>query len=72
MDTAMLKIDGMHCQGCVRVVQHVIEQVQGVRGCSVSLEAKQARVAYDPARVSGDAIAAAVHDAGYAATQVSN
>lgn len=65
MDTTTLKVDGMHCQGCARTVQHLIEQVRGVHGCSVSLESKQARVAYDPAHVSAETIADTVRDAGY-------
>lgn len=68
MDTTTLKVDGMHCQGCIQTVQQVIEQLPGVRGCSISLESKQARVAYDPALVSADAIAETVRDAGYAVT----
>ena len=37
MQTTTLSIDGMHCQGCVQIVQNVIEQQAGVKGVSVSL-----------------------------------
>ena len=40
MQTTTLSIDGMHCQGCVQIVQNVIEQQAGVKGVSVSLDAR--------------------------------
>ncbi|MBH02655.1 MAG: copper-binding protein [Xanthomonadales bacterium] len=67
MQTTTLTIDGMHCQGCVQIVQNVIEQQAGVKGASVSLEAKQARIAHDADQVSPEALAQAVQDAGYTA-----
>lgn len=68
MQATTLTIDGMHCQGCVQIVQNVIEQQTGVKGCSVSLDAKQARIAYEADEVSPQALAQAVRDAGYTAT----
>jgi copper chaperone CopZ len=68
MQTTTLTIDGMHCQGCVQIVQHVIEQQAGVKGASVSLDTKQARVAFDGDQVTAEALARAVQDAGYTAT----
>lgn len=35
----LLTIDGMHCDGCVQTVQHLLEQQAGVKGCSVSMQA---------------------------------
>ncbi|KEZ76018.1 heavy-metal-associated domain-containing protein [Salinisphaera hydrothermalis] len=67
MQTTTLTVDGMHCQGCVQIVQNVIEQQTGVKGCSVSLADKQARIAHDAETVSSEALAQAVQDAGYAA-----
>ncbi|WP_111747169.1 heavy-metal-associated domain-containing protein [Salinisphaera orenii] len=67
MQTTTLTIDGMHCQGCVQIVQNVIEQQTGVKGCSVSLADKQARIAHDADAVSSEALAQAVEDAGYTA-----
>jgi copper chaperone CopZ len=68
MQTTTLEIDGMHCQGCVQIVQHLLEQQAGVKGCSVSLDPQQARIAHDADRVSAQALAKVVRDAGYAAT----
>jgi len=71
MQTTTLSIAGMHCQGCVQIVQNVIEQQAGVKGCSVSLDAKQARIAHDAGKVSPEALAQAVEDAGYTAAPTS-
>ena len=68
MQTTTLTIDGMHCQGCVQIVQHVIKQQAGVKGCSVSLDPQQARVAHDADQVSAQTLAKAVQEAGYKAT----
>ena len=70
MQTTLLSIDGMHCQGCVQIVQNVIEQQAGVKGVSVSLDARQARIAHDGNQVSPETLAKAVQDAGYTAEQV--
>ena len=67
MQTTTLEIDGMHCQGCVQIVQHVIEQQAGVKGCSVSLDPQQARVAHDADQVSAQTLVKAVREAGYTA-----
>ncbi len=68
MKKLTLGIEGMHCGGCVEIVQHVIEQQDGIKGCTVSLEDRQARIAYDPERISADQIAQSVQGAGYTAT----
>lgn len=67
MQTTTLTIDGMYCQGCVQIVENVIEQQAGVKGVSVSLDAKQARIAHDADKVSPETLAKAVQDAGYTA-----
>lgn len=67
MQTTKLTIDGMHCDGCAQIVQHTLEQTAGVKAATVSLEAKQARVAHDVNQVSAEALAEAVNNAGYKA-----
>ncbi|HEA53176.1 hypothetical protein LCGC14_1297370 [marine sediment metagenome] len=68
MKTTILSIDGMHCDGCVQVVQHLLEQQVGVNGCSVSLDSKQARIAHDADQVSAETLAEALRAAGYKAS----
>ncbi|WP_148862206.1 heavy-metal-associated domain-containing protein [Marinobacter fonticola] len=72
MKTTTLSIKGMHCDGCVQIVQHMLEQQAGVKGCSVSLDAKQARVAHDADRVSAETLAESVRTAGYEALPTEN
>jgi copper chaperone len=60
-----LKIDGMHCDGCVRRVRQALNAAGAVRIDSV--EVGSAAVTIDPARVSPEAIAAAVTKLGFTA-----
>jgi len=60
-----LPISGMTCASCVRRVEKALAKVEGVAEASVNLATEQARVAYDPARVGLDRLAAAVEKAGY-------
>ena len=65
METVTLKVSGMTCQGCVRSVTKVLQNVPGVESTEVSLERGEAKVTYDPARGVTAALRAAVEDAGY-------
>ncbi|HTW60870.1 MAG TPA: heavy-metal-associated domain-containing protein [Terracidiphilus sp.] len=60
-----LKIEGMHCEGCVRRVTQALNALAGVRVESV--EVGSAAVILDPARVSPRQVAAAVNSIGFAA-----
>ncbi len=63
--TVKLKIDGMHCEGCVRRVTQALSAMNGVRVESV--EVGSASVRLDPARVSPQQVCAAVNSIGFAA-----
>ena len=65
--TAMLAVDGMTCNGCVRSVTNAIARVPGVSKVDVSLADKRATVDYDPAAANPEALVAAVVDAGFSA-----
>ncbi len=66
METTV-KVNGMTCQGCVRSVKRVLETIPGVQQADVSLEQKEARVSFAPAKPGVDAFKAAINDAGYEA-----
>lgn len=68
METLILKIDGMHCGGCVGSVEKALRHVQGLQSVSVSLEAGEAVVTYDPARAGIADFTQAVSNAGYPAS----
>jgi copper chaperone len=65
MQTVRLAITGMTCQGCVRSVQRVLEQVDGVTAVEVALEDAEARVTFDPLCASIEQLRGAVVRAGY-------
>ncbi|WP_280553696.1 MerR family transcriptional regulator [Halomonas sp. 25-S5] len=70
MQTVRLTIKGMHCNGCAEIVRHVLEQQPGVKGCSVSHENGEAKVAVDTSQISAERLAETVQDAGYSASLV--
>lgn len=65
MTTEVFKVGGMSCAHCRAAVKEALESVAGVSSADVDLEAGEARVTYDPARASKEALKAAVEEAGY-------
>ena len=65
MEDVIIKIGGMSCQGCVKNVTGVLQALPGVAGVEVSLDAGQARVAYDAQQVDVARLRAAIEDAGF-------
>jgi len=64
----LLEISGMTCAGCQSHVEHALRDVPGVHQASVNLLANTARVVFDPATTSTEALIAAVSKSGYTAT----
>ncbi|MBE3590355.1 MAG: heavy-metal-associated domain-containing protein [Firmicutes bacterium] len=65
MTTEVFKVEGMSCGHCRMAVKQALESVPGVASAEVDLEAGEARVTYDPAQASKEALKAAVEEAGY-------
>ncbi len=65
METAILKVKGMTCTGCVASVKRVLLNIDGVKSVEVSLERGQATLEYDSAVASPARFKAVVEDAGY-------
>ena len=65
MNTITLKVEGMHCGGCVASVSRVLNAVPGVSAADVSLHAGTAQVTFDEARTDAKALRAAIEGAGY-------
>ena len=65
MEDVIIKVGGMSCQGCVRNVTGVLQALPGVASVEVSLDAGQARVAYDAQQVDVARLRAAIEDAGF-------
>ncbi|OGA00802.1 MAG: heavy metal transporter [Betaproteobacteria bacterium RIFCSPLOWO2_02_67_12] len=67
METLQLKIEGMHCDGCVRSVTRMLSAVPGVDRVEVSLAENKAGVSYDPAKTGVAEFKRAVERAGFKA-----
>ncbi len=65
-----LQIEGMHCAGCVARVEKQLRAVPGVQEVEISLVTGQARLLWDPAKSSPEALAEAVRQCGYSAQVV--
>lgn len=65
MQTTELKVTGMMCEACVGHVTRALQQVPGVSGVQVDLEAARATVQHEAAGT--DALLAAVAEEGYEA-----
>ncbi len=67
METSVIKVGGMSCQGCVRSVTGVLQALPGVSAAEVSLERGEARVEHDADKVGVAELRRAVVDAGFEA-----
>ena len=65
MEEVLIKVAGMSCQGCVKNLTGALAATPGVSSVAVSLEQGEARVAYDPALVSSNALRTVVEDCGF-------
>lgn len=65
MENTVIKLGGMSCQGCVKNISGVLGSIAGVSTAEVSLEAAEAKVAFDPNIVARAALLEAIEDAGF-------
>ena len=68
--TSVLTVENMTCAACPITVRKTMAGVDGVKSVAVEFEAKRAKVVYDPAVTTIEAIAAASTNAGYPAHSV--
>jgi copper chaperone CopZ len=68
MESTKLHIDGMTCDGCVRVVTRALTGLKGVTTTRVDLEHGTADVAYDETRIQPPRFLQALDEVGYEAT----
>ncbi len=67
METAVIKVEGMSCGGCVKSVTNVLSALPGVAKAEVSLDSKSARVEFEAGRVTREDMKRAIVDAGFEA-----
>lgn len=63
MTETILSIQGMNCGHCVKAVQGAVSAIPGILALEVTVGS--AKVSYDDAKTSLEAIAKAVEDEGY-------
>lgn len=68
METMIVRIDGMHCDGCADTIKALLEVEAGVKASSVSFKEGRARVLYDPAVIDEKKLVAAIEKGGYKVT----
>ena len=66
--TATLAVTNMDCAVCRITVRKALEKVPGVESAKVDFKAKQAVVAFDPAKTTPEALIKATADAGFASS----
>ena len=69
LETQTLSVQGMMCEACVGHVTKALAALDGVQAADVDLDAAQATVTYDPAKVQVSQMLAAVEDEGYEAME---
>jgi len=67
--TAIISIDGMSCEHCVRAVKEAIGTRNGVKSVDISLEEKNALVVYDDELTTLSDLESAIVDEGYEVPQ---
>ena len=65
MEKAVLLVEGMSCEHCVKAVTGAAEELPGVAKVEVNLKGGTVSLLFDPAKSPLENIAAAIADAGY-------
>ena len=66
--TAVIAIEGMHCNHCKAKVENTLKSVKGVKKFAVSLETASAEIVYGEGKTTPEEIASAVTGAGFKAS----
>lgn len=67
MKTAIMPIEGMSCTACAARVKKALTAIAGVSDVEVNLSERNARVRFDPTKLSADRLISAVNRLGYRA-----
>ena len=63
----VIAVEGMHCVKCAAKVENALKALDGVKKAKVDLDKKCVSVVYDEAKVSVDAMKAAINAVGFKA-----
>lgn len=65
MEKAIINVEGMSCEHCVKAVTNAVGILPGVFNVGVDLESKTVDVEFDPAKITVDKIKLEIEDQGY-------
>lgn len=65
MKEVVLKIEGMHCNGCSTRLERVLNNLEGVNKAKVELDKAEATIEFDETKISIEKIKEAIEDAGF-------
>ena len=65
MGKAVIKVDGMSCEHCVKAIKSAVGALPGVTAVAVDLTAKTVRVDHDPDKTMLEQIRLEIEDQGY-------
>jgi copper chaperone len=65
MEKAVLKVDGMSCEHCVKAVTKAALSLKGVSKADVDLKAGTVTLEYEPSAAALDEVKAAIIEQGY-------
>ncbi|MDR3355506.1 MAG: copper chaperone CopZ [Synergistaceae bacterium] len=65
MEKAVLNVDGMSCEHCVKAITKAVGALAGVKDVSVDLKSKTVTVSHDPSKSPLDRIKSEIEDQGY-------
>jgi copper chaperone CopZ len=65
----LVKIEGMHCEGCAEGITKKLAQTRGVLATDVHFSNAVQAVDYDAARVSAEAVVATITNKGFTVTR---
>lgn len=65
LERIIYNVEGMTCDSCALGIQATLSRREGVKQIEVVYDDKTARVAFDPAKITGEQLAAAFEELGY-------
>lgn len=65
MEHLEIRIEGMHCEGCVASVQSALANRPGVDAARANLISRTVAIDFDPSRIDRPGLEAAIEDAGF-------
>ena len=62
---AILKVGGLHCEGCANTLKNALNLVEGVNEANVDFKNQRATVVFDPTKVDEAKLRKTIKDVGY-------